>query len=92
MTARRPAAVGAATAGEVPGGRELLRVERLSRPFGGFAAVAQLSFHVDEGEVVGLVGPNGAGTTTTFNVVTGFLKPSSGRVSTVIDCALVRWQ
>lgn len=61
-------------------GRELLRVEGLSRHFGGFAAVSGLSFHVDEGEVVGLVGPNGAGKTTTFNVVTGFLKPSSGRV------------
>ncbi len=59
---------------------ELLRVEHLSRHFGGFAAVSQLSFHVDEGEVVGLVGPNGAGKTTTFNVVTGFLKPSTGRV------------
>ncbi len=62
----------------VPG--ELLRVKRLSRHFGGFAAVSELSFHVEEGEVLGLVGPNGAGKTTTFNVVTGFLKPSSGRV------------
>src|SRR5690606_19398079 len=63
-----------------PSGRELLRVERLSRHFGGYAAVAELSFHVDEGEVVGLVGPNGAGKTTTFNVVTGFLGPTTGRV------------
>src|SRR5690606_15773724 len=63
-----------------PARAELLRVEHLSRHFGGFAAVSELSFHVDEGEVVGLVGPNGAGKTTTFNVVTGFLKPSTGRV------------
>ncbi|HZJ09204.1 MAG TPA: ATP-binding cassette domain-containing protein [Trueperaceae bacterium] len=61
-------------------GGELLRVERLTRNFGGFTAVSDLSFHVTEGEVLGLVGPNGAGKTTTFNLVTGFLKPTSGRV------------
>jgi len=60
--------------------REVLRVDDLTRHFGGFAAVSDLSFHVAEGEVVGLVGPNGAGKTTTFNVVTGFLRPSRGRV------------
>ncbi len=60
--------------------REVLRVDGLTRNFGGFAAVSDLSFHLSEGEVVGLVGPNGAGKTTTFNVVTGFLKPSRGRV------------
>src|SRR5690606_31715305 len=59
---------------------ELLSVEHLSRHFGGYAAVSELSFHVKQGEVLGLVGPNGAGKTTTFNVVTGFLKPSAGRV------------
>src|SRR5690606_21533375 len=59
---------------------ELLRLEHLTRNFGGFTAVSDLSFHVDEGEVLGLVGPNGAGKTTTFNLVTGFLKPTSGRV------------
>ncbi len=61
-------------------GREVLQVEELTRSFGGFAAVADLSFHVEEGEILGLVGPNGAGKTTTFNVVTGFLKPSGGKV------------
>src|SRR5690606_23912207 len=40
--------------------RELLRVDDLSRFFGGFAAVADLSFHVEEGEILGLIGPNGA--------------------------------
>src|SRR5690554_4249314 len=59
---------------------EVLRVEGLTRHFGGFAAVSDLSFGVDEGEILGLVGPNGAGKTTTFNVVTGFIKPSGGRV------------
>lgn len=59
---------------------EVLRVENLTRHFGGFAAVSDLGFGVNEGEIVGLVGPNGAGKTTTFNVVTGFIKPSHGRV------------
>ena len=61
-------------------GRPLLEVVGLTRNFGGFAAVSDLSFHVEEGEVMGLVGPNGAGKTTTFNLVTGFLKPSAGRI------------
>ncbi len=59
---------------------EVLRVENLTRHFGGFAAVSDLSFGVNEGEILGLVGPNGAGKTTTFNVVTGFIRPSAGRV------------
>ncbi|HLV11532.1 MAG TPA: ATP-binding cassette domain-containing protein, partial [Trueperaceae bacterium] len=79
-TAPVPGAADGAVPREGGAGAELLRVERLSRHFGGFAAVAELSFHVEEGEVLGLVGPNGAGKTTTFNVVTGFLKPTTGRV------------
>lgn len=58
----------------------LLRVEGLTRSFGGFQAVSNLSFHLDSGEMVGLVGPNGAGKTTTFNLITGFLRPTAGRV------------
>ncbi len=61
--------------------REVLRVEGLTRHFGGFAAVTDLGFGVNEGEIVGLVGPNGAGKTTTFNLVTGFIKPTSGTVT-----------
>lgn len=60
--------------------KPLLRVEGLTRSFGGFRAVSNLTFHVDTGEIVGLVGPNGAGKTTTFNLITGFLRPTSGRV------------
>lgn len=60
--------------------KPLLQVEGLTRSFGGFRAVSNLTFHVDAGEIVGLVGPNGAGKTTTFNLVTGFLRPTSGRV------------
>jgi branched-chain amino acid transport system ATP-binding protein len=58
----------------------ILEVERLSRRFGGVAAVDDLSFTVEPGEIRGLIGPNGAGKTTTFNVISGFNAPSSGRV------------
>jgi branched-chain amino acid transport system ATP-binding protein len=58
----------------------LLEVERLTRRFGGLAAVAEVSFAVEEGEIVGLIGPNGAGKTTLFAVLAGALPPSSGRI------------
>ncbi len=58
----------------------VLAVEGLTRNFGGFRAVSNLSFEVFAGEIVGLVGPNGAGKTTTFNLITGFLRPTAGRV------------
>ena len=59
---------------------ELLRVEGLCRNFGGLAALRNVSFSVSRGELVGLIGPNGAGKTTCFNVVSGTMPPSSGRV------------
>jgi branched-chain amino acid transport system ATP-binding protein len=58
----------------------LLEVEAVSRRFGGLQAVDRVSFEVQPGEVVGLVGPNGAGKTTLFNLVSGFVRPDSGRV------------
>jgi branched-chain amino acid transport system ATP-binding protein len=58
----------------------LLQVENISRFFGGVAALTEVSFRVSPGEIVGLIGPNGAGKTTLFNVVTGFIKPSRGRI------------
>ena len=58
----------------------ILEVERLSRRFGGLAAVSDLSFAVAEGAIHGLIGPNGAGKTTTFNVVAGYYPPTAGRV------------
>jgi len=58
----------------------LLEVENLTKRFGGLTAVNNVSFHVDEGEIVGIIGPNGAGKTTLFNLVSGFLKPTSGTV------------
>jgi branched-chain amino acid transport system ATP-binding protein len=58
----------------------LLEVQGLTRLFGGLRAVGDLSFSVAEGEILGLIGPNGAGKTTVFNLITGFVRPSSGRV------------
>ncbi len=58
----------------------LLTVESLSRRFGGLTAVDNLTFEVEAGTIHGLIGPNGAGKTTTFNVISGFYKPSDGRV------------
>ncbi len=58
----------------------LLEVERLSREFGGILAVDDLSFAVEEGSVFSLIGPNGAGKTTLFNLVTGFERPTRGRI------------
>jgi len=57
-----------------------LAVEGLSVRFGGLLAVADMTFHVKEGEVLSLIGPNGAGKTTAFNAITGYLQPSSGKV------------
>jgi len=58
----------------------LLEVAELTRDFGGLRAVAGLSFAVEPGEILGLIGPNGAGKTTVFNLITGFLRPTTGRI------------
>ena len=58
----------------------LLDVSQLTMHFSGLTAVSDLSFSIDEGEIVGLIGPNGAGKTTTFNLISGFIAPSSGDV------------
>jgi len=57
-----------------------LEVKGLSKHFGGIVAVHELDISINEGEIVGLMGPNGAGKTTVFNLITGFLRPSSGKV------------
>ncbi len=59
----------------------LLTVEKLCKSFGGLRAINNLDFHVDEGEIVGIIGPNGSGKTTSLNLVTGFLKPNTGKVT-----------
>ena len=58
----------------------LLQVEGLSRNFGGLAAVSGIGLEVQEREVFGIIGPNGAGKTTAINLISGVIKPSSGRV------------
>ena len=58
----------------------LLKVEKLTRRFGGLTAVSNLSFDVQKGEILGLIGPNGAGKSTTFNCVCGFYPASEGRI------------
>jgi branched-chain amino acid transport system ATP-binding protein len=59
----------------------VLTVEHLSMRFGGLIAVSDLSFSVGRGDITALIGPNGAGKTTVFNCVTGFYKPSEGRIA-----------
>ena len=59
---------------------EILNLENISVNFGGHIAVNELSLTIDPGTITGLIGPNGAGKTTLFNVISGLLAPSSGRV------------
>jgi len=59
----------------------LLRVEHLTMRFGGLVAVNDLSFTASRGDITALIGPNGAGKTTVFNCITGFYKPSQGRIA-----------
>ncbi len=59
----------------------LLVVEHLFMRFGGLIAVNDLSFTVGRGDITALIGPNGAGKTTVFNCVTGFYKPTEGRLA-----------
>ncbi|MDH2401246.1 ABC transporter ATP-binding protein [Bradyrhizobium sp. SSUT18] len=58
-----------------------MAIDQVAVRFGGLVAISDMSFTVGEGEIVSLIGPNGAGKTTAFNVMTGFLAPSAGRVT-----------
>jgi neutral amino acid transport system ATP-binding protein len=58
----------------------ILAVEGLEKRFGGVLAVAGCSFAVREGSITGLIGPNGSGKTTVFNLITGFLTPDAGDI------------
>ena len=66
----------------VPGGaKSLLTVEHLTMRFGGLTAINDISFAAGQRQITGIIGPNGAGKTTVFNCLTGFYKPSVGRLS-----------
>jgi len=58
----------------------LLKVEGLSKSFGGLQAVQNVGFEIEQGEILGLIGPNGSGKTTILNLLTGFLKPDTGTI------------
>jgi branched-chain amino acid transport system ATP-binding protein len=59
----------------------LLRIERVSKRFGGLQAVKDLTFDVREGEILGLIGPNGAGKSTLFNLINGVFAPDTGKIT-----------
>ena len=59
---------------------KILRAENLVKKYGDFYAVNDIDLNLNKGEVVGLLGPNGAGKTTTFYMITGMIRPSSGKI------------
>jgi branched-chain amino acid transport system ATP-binding protein len=65
----------------------ILTVEHLTMRFGGLVAVNDLSFAAGRGDITAIIGPNGAGKTTVFNCITGFYKPSEGRIALVHPAA-----
>lgn len=58
----------------------MLEVRNLTKYFGGLGAVKNLSFEVEKGKIFGLIGPNGSGKTTVFNLINGFYSPTSGGI------------
>lgn len=58
----------------------LLEVDKVSRHFGGLIALDEVSLTAAEGQITGLIGPNGSGKTTLVNIISGFLKPTAGRI------------
>jgi ABC-type branched-subunit amino acid transport system ATPase component/ABC-type branched-subunit amino acid transport system permease subunit len=74
-------AVAAVPRGKAEAGDPILRVEALSKQYGGVRAVDGVSFSVAPGEILGLIGPNGAGKTTLFEMISGFVVPDSGTVT-----------
>ena len=59
---------------------KMLEVQGVTKKFGGLVAINDLSFHLEEGEVLGLMGPNGSGKTTIFNIIMGDFPPDSGKI------------
>jgi branched-chain amino acid transport system permease protein len=62
-------------------GELVLKVDKIRKQFGGLTAVNDISFDIHAGQIVGLIGPNGAGKSTTFNLITGVLSKTSGKVT-----------
>ena len=58
-----------------------LKIDGLCKSFGGLRAIHNVDFTIEEGEIIGLIGPNGSGKTTILNLLTGFLKPDAGKVT-----------
>jgi branched-chain amino acid transport system ATP-binding protein len=61
-------------------GEPILQVQEVTKTFGGIIALNRVSFEVREGEILGIIGPNGSGKTTVVNCITGFVKATAGRV------------
>lgn len=70
--------------------REILKVENLGKDFSGLLVLSGIDIGVIEGERHGIIGPNGAGKTTLFNIITGFYRPSKGRIS-FLDKDITGW-
>jgi branched-chain amino acid transport system ATP-binding protein len=60
---------------------QFLQVRGLAKSFGGLMAIHDLDFEIEEGAILGLIGPNGSGKTTTLNLLTGFLRPDAGTIT-----------
>ena len=63
----------------------LLQVKSLTQSFGGLTAVSNVDFHVNEGEIVSLIGPNGSGKTTFFHCLSGFYRPTAGEILLTVN-------
>lgn len=59
---------------------DMLKIQNISKSFGGLRAVDNVSLEINEGDIVGLIGPNGSGKTTLFNLISGVLYPDSGEI------------
>jgi len=83
MTATHDAAFAGAVPAVASGAlaRPMLKVEHLTMRFGGLVAINDVSFVTRHGAITALIGPNGAGKTTVFNCITGFYKPTEGRIA-----------
>jgi branched-chain amino acid transport system ATP-binding protein len=67
----------------------ILKVEDLTKNFGGLTAVDRLNFHVNDSEILGIIGPNGAGKTTVINMISGYYAPTAGKI-TFLDNDITR--